>query len=237
MMPDAAYQDFYQRLLYRVAGWFYDLLAWRFLLIVGGRKGRDFIVEKGGFQSGDIVVALGCGTGAQERLLARRVGPTGQVTGLDVGPAQIERARRLNRAGNARFLLADARETSLPDASADRVLLCYTLHEMPREVRARVLIEARRLLRENGRLVVAEHHLPGKRRWRLIQRVWWLTWVPGNSEKYTAWDMLARGLTAELEAAGFFPEQQWVHQPDEMLQVLVAGKSRFSDQSAQRHSR
>lgn len=230
-MREVIYQDFYQRLLYRTSGWFYDLLAWRFFLILGGRKGRDFITDQGRFRPGERIVALGCGTGLQERLIARRLGSEGEVIGIDIGEAQIARARRLNRAANARFLLADARSTGLPDASADCVLLCYSLHEMPHAVRAQVLSEARRLLRRGGRLVVAEHRLPRRFRWRMIQRLWWLTWVPGNSEKYTAWDLLARGLTAELEDAGFILLARYVHQPDEMMEVVLAAQGGAPDRS------
>jgi demethylmenaquinone methyltransferase / 2-methoxy-6-polyprenyl-1,4-benzoquinol methylase len=44
--------------------------------------------------SGDNVLDAGCGIGSNLRLLAERVGPSGHVTGLDISPGMISRARR-----------------------------------------------------------------------------------------------------------------------------------------------
>lgn len=43
---------------------------------------------------GETVVEVGCGTGANLRYLADRVGPEGTVVGIDVTPEVLERARR-----------------------------------------------------------------------------------------------------------------------------------------------
>jgi len=49
---------------------------------------------------GDVVVEMGCGTGANFRALRDRVGPTGRVIGVDVSRGVLDRARaRIDRAG------------------------------------------------------------------------------------------------------------------------------------------
>jgi ubiquinone/menaquinone biosynthesis C-methylase UbiE len=58
-------------------------------------------------ESGDRVLDLGSGAGADVLLSARRVGPTGKVWGLDMTPEMLDRARaRALESGvsNAEFL-------------------------------------------------------------------------------------------------------------------------------------
>ncbi len=216
--------DFFQRLIYGSSATFYDLLAWRFFLIFGPNAGREFIAAQGDFRPGQRVVSLGCGTGMQERRIAKRLLPGGELIGIDSGRALIRRATKLNRSSHVRYVRGDARQTGLPAGSFDRVLICFALHEMPRNMRAAVLTEAFRLLTEDGLLVVADHRIPVSRWMRLLQRVWWLYWFPGNSEKKNAWDMLHRGLDTEIAEAGFSLLRRTPFPKDNIMEVFVAGK-------------
>jgi ubiquinone/menaquinone biosynthesis C-methylase UbiE len=65
--------------------------------------------------AGSSVLDIGCGFGDMSQAIARIVGPTGRVLGVDVAPRFIERAREdAQRAGlgNARFDVADAQVAS-----------------------------------------------------------------------------------------------------------------------------
>lgn len=90
-------------------------------------------------------VDLGCGTGA----FTRRLSALGlDVTGVDISPRSIERAK--TRAG-ARFLVGDVTNCSLPSASYDCAVMSGVLHHMTsRDVRLRSLREAHRLLKCGG---------------------------------------------------------------------------------------
>ncbi len=70
---------------------------------------------------GERVLDIGCGCGDSTIELARRVAPSGTVTGLDISAPMLERARQRARAqgSSARFELADVQAQAFPPASAD----------------------------------------------------------------------------------------------------------------------
>ena len=99
---------------------------------------------------GKDVVELGCGTAYFGAWLARR---GAHVVGVDVTPAQLETARRMEAEFGLgmQFVEANAEETGLPDASFDLVLSEYgaSIWCDP----AKWIPEAARLLRPGGHLV------------------------------------------------------------------------------------
>jgi SAM-dependent methyltransferase len=99
---------------------------------------------------GKDVVELGCGTAYFGAWLARR---GARVVGVDVTPAQLETARRMEAEFELglEFVEANAEETGLPDASFDLVLSEYgaSIWCDP----AKWIPEAARLLRDDGLLV------------------------------------------------------------------------------------
>ena len=71
--------------------------------------------------AGDQVLDVGCGLGHEASRLAERVGPHGQVVGIDIGPAMISEARR-RVAGLSlplTFEVGDAEQVALADNSFD----------------------------------------------------------------------------------------------------------------------
>ncbi|MBI2894634.1 MAG: class I SAM-dependent methyltransferase [Deltaproteobacteria bacterium] len=82
--------------------------------------------------AGPHVLDLGCGQGtfAVEVALAR---PTFHVTGLDISPSQLDRARRKAAVagGGVSFVLADAARMPFPDASFGAAFSMTSLHQMP----------------------------------------------------------------------------------------------------------
>ncbi|WP_226012270.1 class I SAM-dependent methyltransferase [Halomicrobium salinisoli] len=79
----------------------YDALA----RLPGVRSWRAAAVDELGLSPGDVVVEMGCGTGANLPHARRAVGPEGRVVGLDVTRAMLDRARGR---GDADLILADA---------------------------------------------------------------------------------------------------------------------------------
>ena len=118
---DVLAEDSYRRIL--------DILASRLHPSVGSR-----------------CVDLGCGTGAFTRRL-RTFGL--DVTGVDISPRSIERARAL---GGAEYVVGDICNCPLPSAGFDMAVMSGVLHHLPvAEARLHSLGEAFRLLKPGGR--------------------------------------------------------------------------------------
>src|SRR2546430_14703208 len=67
-------------------------------------------VDRAGIAPGERVIDVGCGCGDTTIALARRVGPTGLVLGVDISAPMLERAAETARAAvaaNARLQNAD----------------------------------------------------------------------------------------------------------------------------------
>ncbi len=108
-------------------------------------------------QAGEVVLDLGCGAGVDTILMARQVGPTGRVIGVDLAPEMVNKARA-NAAGQGLsqvdIRLALAEKLPLDGDMVDAVIvngifnLCAS-----KEV---IAAEIWRVLKPGGRLLVSE---------------------------------------------------------------------------------
>lgn len=94
------------------------------------------------------------------------------LLGVDLSPAMLDRARARVRAlgldGRVQLRRGDVQRLDLPDACVDAVVATYALCTVPDPGAA--LLEARRVLRPGGRLLLVEHG-PGRSAWvRAVQR-------------------------------------------------------------------
>lgn len=118
-------------------------------------------------RTGDRVLDVACGTGIVARHAARRVGPGGQVTAVDVNITMLAVARTAT--SNAQlpiaFERADATALPLTDATVDAVACQQGVQYFPE--RSRALAEMRRVAAPGGRLAVSTcrglEHQPGYR--------------------------------------------------------------------------
>jgi SAM-dependent methyltransferase len=117
-----------------------------------------------GALEGARVLEVGCGPGRLSIRLARRHGL--EVTGLDLDPAMIERARanadRLGTGGEPgpSFVVGDAASLPFPDGSFDLVVSTLSMHHWAEQ--AAGLAEIGRVLRPDGRALVWDFR-PGVR--------------------------------------------------------------------------
>ena len=84
--------------------------------------------------AGKHVLDLGCGTGVATRAIARRVGPTGCVVGVDPTPVFVERAQALAEEDgltNVTFEVGDGRRLRFPDGEFDSALAVTVLSQSP----------------------------------------------------------------------------------------------------------
>ena len=96
-----------------------------------------------------VALDFGCGAGRSTRFL-RELGY--RVTGVDIAPAMLERARV--RDPDGRYLLVgDGDLAPIPDGSCDLVLAAFTFDNIPGPAKVPALRELRRVLEPRGRLV------------------------------------------------------------------------------------
>lgn len=112
------------------------------------REWEDELVAR--LEPGARVLELGCGPGTVE---TRRLAQSFAVTGVDISPRQVERARAA--IPEADFLCADFTELELPADSLDAAVAFYTLNHVPRELLAPLLASANGWLVPGGWLMVA----------------------------------------------------------------------------------
>jgi ubiquinone/menaquinone biosynthesis C-methylase UbiE len=106
---------------------------------------------------GERVVDLGSGSGMDSFIAAHKVGANGQVTGIDMTDAQLEKADRLGTEHgftSVRFRRAFVDKTGLSDGCCDVVISNGVINLSPDK--AAVFREAARLLRTGGRLALAD---------------------------------------------------------------------------------
>jgi SAM-dependent methyltransferase len=109
------------------------------------------VAEAAGIRPGDRVLDVACGTGVLTREAARRAGPKGAVTGLDLSPEMLEVAERLGP--ELRWQQGSADALPFADQSFDAVVSQFGLMFFPDPVAG--LREMRRVLVPGGRLAVA----------------------------------------------------------------------------------
>jgi ubiquinone/menaquinone biosynthesis C-methylase UbiE len=142
-------------------GWRYDLGAWfcdTFLFRGQWRELRQRTATLAQLQPGDTVLDVGCGTGTLAIEVARRVGRTGRVAGIDPGTEQITRARAKAARRNAPidFQIGVIEQLPFPDRSFDVVFSTLMMHHLPAPLKRQGLAEIARVLKPGGHLVIAD---------------------------------------------------------------------------------
>jgi SAM-dependent methyltransferase len=106
---------------------------------------------------GDKVADIGSGAGLDSLIAARMVSPTGQVVGIDMTPAMIEKARSAAEetgTSNVEFRHGYSETLPIEDAWADVVISNGVLNLVPDKPTA--LQEMARILKPGGRLQIGD---------------------------------------------------------------------------------
>jgi SAM-dependent methyltransferase len=108
-----------------------------------------YAIDALALEAGECVLDIGCGTGATTAELARRVGPSGSVLGVDVSAPMLEAARRRGVA-SATFTQGDAQIYPFDAGSFDAAFSRFGVMFFADPLAA--FANIRRALRPGGRL-------------------------------------------------------------------------------------
>ena len=117
----------------------------------------------GVLNKGEKVLDIGCGAGVDTILAAMMVGPTGSVTGIDVVPEMLSKARqnlRVMALRNVEFKQTSGEELPTTDKGFDIVISNGVFNLIPDKRKA--VSEVFRVLRPGGRLLMADQVLVGE---------------------------------------------------------------------------
>jgi SAM-dependent methyltransferase len=147
------------------------------------------------------VLDLGCSFGGLTRAL-RSAFADAEVIGIDISASALTYAHHLAETAGQRITYAqrDATATGYEDESFDLVCAFLLLHEVPNDVRARMLAEAHRILRPGGQLMFLD--IPPYRVLTPVQAFFESFDGRGNGENF--WEShLASDFPALLRETGF----------------------------------
>jgi len=120
-----------------------------------GRTYKGRAEEDLNIRTGDVVLDLGCGPGADLSKFAAAVGPSGRVIGIDNDQAHVAQAAAATAdLAQVEVRVGDIHRLDLSDVSVDRVHTDRVLQHV--EDPASVLVETYRVIRPGGRAVFAE---------------------------------------------------------------------------------
>lgn len=123
--------------------------------------GNPFTV--GPIREGEAVLDLGCGGGVDAIIAAKLTGPSGTVTGIDLVPEMLSRAREnasLAGVDNVTFQESSAEQLPFPDNSFDVVISNGVFNLVVDKIKA--LGEVFRVLKPGGRFMLADQVLAGE---------------------------------------------------------------------------
>ena len=163
---------------------------------------RSDLVARLAPQPGERILDMGTGPGEPAITIAREVGASGHVTGIDLSENMVSIAQRVARArglSNVEFQTMDCGDLEFPDETFDAVVSSFGFQIFTDpETAAR---EARRVLRPGGRIAVSV--------WSTGDKVPWIHAIIGPLLEH-----------AEPDETGYIPTPYETGGPGEMVAFL-----------------
>ena len=117
----------------------------------------DVMIDALKFREGEIVADIGCGSGYISRRIAKKIGATGIVYGVDIQQEMLDLlAKRMAmfRIGNVKPVMGEVTDPKLPPESCDTMIMVDVYHEFdqPYEMIGNMV----KALKKGGRIVFVE---------------------------------------------------------------------------------
>lgn len=132
------------------------------LILFGNYSGlRDAALEDIGIEAEGKTLQVACAYGDLTPTLRERIADNGQLHVIDVLPIQLQNLKRkLPPDTRISLFQRDSAALGFADASYERVLVFFLLHEQPEAVRRRTLEEACRVVKPGGKVIIVDYHGP-----------------------------------------------------------------------------
>lgn len=132
------------------------------------RSPRKAVIEA--ISENDKILDLCTGTATNAMDISRAI-PSSEIVGVDLSENMLKVAReKLKKANikNITLYQMDGTKLSFKSESFDKILLSLILHEMDEELRSKILSEAKRVLKQDGRIIITEWKRSSKLSQRLL---------------------------------------------------------------------
>ena len=133
---------------------FYNILTFPLVRV------RNQVVDFANAGKGSTVLDVATGTGQQAFAFAKR---GHDVIGVDLTESMLEIARKNNKGGLVKFETADATLLRFETNSFDVSCISFALHDIPLNIREKVLQEMVRVTKPNGIIVIVDYDLPSNK--------------------------------------------------------------------------
>jgi ubiquinone/menaquinone biosynthesis C-methylase UbiE len=125
------------------------------------RKLRDAALDELGASLPGRTLQVACVYGDFTPNLVRRIAPGGCLDVVDVLPIQLSNlGNKLDANAPVNLLHRNAADLGFVAEGYERAILFFLLHEVPLDVRRRVLSEAMRVVKPGGQVVIVDYHKP-----------------------------------------------------------------------------
>ncbi|WP_424356709.1 class I SAM-dependent methyltransferase [Methanocella sp. MCL-LM] len=136
---------------------YYDLIM-VFLSFGREKKLRQLEIEISQIKPGDRVLEIGCGTGTLTLAAKERVGPSGEMSAIDIAPEMVAKARQKAMRKGADISIKEGSIASIPfpENHFDAVMCSFMIFHMPEDVRRKGLKEIYRVLKPGGHFIAID---------------------------------------------------------------------------------
>ena len=144
-----------KQFFYKIIAGVYDLLDVIYFNNYD-KSPRKIVLES--IDNQDKILDLCTGTATNAIRIAVQ-NPDTKVVGVDLSDSMLAVAKsKVKKAGikNIRLYKMDATQLEFKDKCFNKILLSLVLHEMDEELAAKILVEAKRVLKDKGELIVTE---------------------------------------------------------------------------------
>ena len=132
------------------------------------RSPRKAVIEA--ISENDKILDLCTGTATNAMDISKAI-PASEIVGVDLSENMLKVAREKLKKSNIKNITLyqmDATKPSFKSESFDKILLSLILHEMDEELRSKILSEAKRVLKQDGRIIITEWERSSKLSQRLL---------------------------------------------------------------------